>query len=112
MRRHIYLEEEYLFPILRGAGLMAPVFVMLHEHGQMWTTLDVLEGELDGGATDDQLKLCHHLTIQLQHHNLKEEKILYSQTDAALTPSAAEQLREFLDSGKLPDGWVCQKAQA
>jgi regulator of cell morphogenesis and NO signaling len=48
LRRHIYLEEEFLFPLLREAeaGLTAPVFVMLREHAQIWATLDSLEREL------------------------------------------------------------------
>ena len=43
LRRHIYLEEEFLFPPLRVAGMIAPIFVMLREHGEMWKTLDALE---------------------------------------------------------------------
>jgi iron-sulfur cluster repair protein YtfE (RIC family) len=110
LRRHIYLEEEFLFPRLREAGLMAPVFVMLREHAQMWTTLDSLERELDADtARGTELTLCHQLTVQLLHHNMKEERILYSQADEALTASATEQLRAFLDSGELPEGWTCQK---
>src|SRR5690554_5908558 len=38
LRRHIYLEEEFLFPPLREAGLVAPIFVMLREHAQIWAT--------------------------------------------------------------------------
>jgi regulator of cell morphogenesis and NO signaling len=29
LRRHIYLEEEFLFPPLRANGMMMPIFVML-----------------------------------------------------------------------------------
>lgn len=111
LRRHIYFEEEFLFPLMREAGLVAPVFVMLREHGQIWTTLDSLERALDAGTADGaELRLCRQLTVQLQHHNLKEERIVYPQADRALTASAAAQLRAFLDSGGLPDGWVCQRA--
>ncbi|MGH3302292.1 MAG: hypothetical protein ACRDOK_11535 [Streptosporangiaceae bacterium] len=37
LRRHIYLGEEFLFPLLHEAepGLAAPVFVMLREHAQI-----------------------------------------------------------------------------
>jgi iron-sulfur cluster repair protein YtfE (RIC family) len=109
LRRHIYLEEEFLFPPLREAGLVAPIFVMLREHAQIWETLDAVEDELrtGGGA----LALCHRLAVQLQHHNLKEEKVLYPQADAVLTASATEQLRTFLRSSELPEGWVCHKTR-
>ena len=44
LRRHIYLEEEFLFPLLHQAepALAAPIFVMLREHAQIWGTLDEL----------------------------------------------------------------------
>lgn len=43
LRRHIYLEEEFLFPPLRASGLIPLVLVMLHEHGEIWGTLDAVE---------------------------------------------------------------------
>jgi len=112
LRRHIYLEEEFLFPLLREEepGLMAPIFVMLREHAQLWRTLGSLEHELDAG-TGDGLQLCRQLTVQLVHHNLKEEKVLYPQADQALTERAAAKLHEFLSSGELPAGWVCIRAR-
>jgi iron-sulfur cluster repair protein YtfE (RIC family) len=108
LRRHIYLEEEFLFPLLREAEprLAAPVFVMLREHAQIWATLEALEHELDTGMSTGH-GLCRQLTVRLLHHNLKEEKILYPRADGALQPAAAERLREFLSSADLPGGWVC-----
>ena len=110
LRRHIYLEEEFLFPLLCEAepGLTAPVFVMLREHAQIWAALDSLERELDDGT---RLVLCRQLTVRLLHHNLKEEKVLYPRADDALPPAAADRLRAFLGSGELPEGWVCLKAR-
>ena len=113
LRRHIYLEEEFLFPLLRQAepGLTAPISVMLREHAQLWRALDSLERELDAG-TGDGLQICRQLTVQLLHHNLKEEKVLYPQADQALTELATAKLREFLSSGELPAGWVCIRARS
>ena len=107
LRRHIYLEEEFLFPLLGEAepGLRAPVFVMLREHAQIWATL---EREPASGAA---LVLCRQLTVRLLHHNLKEEKILYPRADDTLPPAVAGRLRAFLGSGELPEGWVCTKAR-
>jgi regulator of cell morphogenesis and NO signaling len=108
LRRHIYLEEEFLFPMLREAepGLAAPVFVMLREHAQIWGTLEALERAADASAGAG-LALRKRLTVQLLHHNLKEEKILYPRADHLLPPAAAGRLRAFLGSGRLPGGWVC-----
>jgi regulator of cell morphogenesis and NO signaling len=110
LRRHIYLEEEFLFPLLGEAqpALRAPVFVMLREHAQIWAALDVLELE-PGGSSGHAL--CRQLASQLLHHNLKEEKVLYPRADDALPPAAAERLRAFLGSGDMPRGWVCVKAR-
>ena len=106
LRRHIYLEEEFLFPLLGEAepALRAPVFVMLREHAQIWAALDALEREPGGSAGR---ALCRQLASQLLHHNLKEEKVLYPRADDVLPVAAAERLRAFLRSGELPPGWVC-----
>ncbi|NVI93106.1 hemerythrin domain-containing protein [Actinomadura sp. BRA 177] len=105
LRRHIYLEEEFLFPALHAAGLTAPVLVMLRDHGQMWATLDAL----DAGAGPAS---CRRLSVQLLHHNLKEEKILYPELDRVVPEPQAGRLRAFLDSGEMPAEWVCLRARA
>lgn len=106
LRRHIYLEEEFLFPPLRDSGLMAPIFVMLREHAQLWQTAAALEHQLtlDTPAAA-VMPLCRQLSSQLLHHNLKEERIIYSQADQVLTASAGAALRDFLATATLPSGW-------
>jgi regulator of cell morphogenesis and NO signaling len=112
LRRHIYLEEEFFFPALSEAGLVAPVFVMLREHGQMWRTLDALMLELRADAGSAEVRtLIRELTVQLQHHNGKEEQILYPQADTALDGEAADRLRTFLSDGELPGDWIAQRAR-
>ncbi len=110
LRRHIYLEEEFLFPQLCEAEprLAASVFVMLREHGQIWDALDALERDPGGSAGH---ALCRQLASRLLHHNLKEERVLYPRADDVLPPVAAGRLRAFLGSGELPEGWVCTKAR-
>lgn len=110
LRRHIYLEEAFLFPPLRAAGMMPPVLVMLREHGEMWRVLDALEAELgkDPGA-DAVVSLCEELIPRLEAHNAKEEAILYAQADAVLPAEASAELQAFLASGQMPDGWVCER---
>ena len=55
--------------------------------------------------------LLTELAAQLERHNTKEEPILYPQADLVLSAAATVELREFLASGRMPDGWVCQRAQ-
>lgn len=110
LRRHIYLEEEFLFPPLRAAGVMAPVLVMLREHGEIWRTLDELEGEVErqGGAVTER---CRELLGQLERHNAKEEPIIYPEGDARLDGAAKEELHAFIEGGTMPEGWVCAMAR-
>jgi iron-sulfur cluster repair protein YtfE (RIC family) len=109
LRRHIYVEEEFLFPLLYRAdnALVALLSVMLREHAQLWATLDALEREPDAGAA---LALCTRLTSQLLHHNLKEEKVVYPRADDLLPQAASAHLRAVLSSAEPTAGWVCARA--
>ena len=110
LRRHIYLEEEFLFPPLRAAGMLPPVLVMLREHGEIWRTLDAigaLDLDAEGAPARDQ---CATLLAQLAAHNAKEEPIIYPQGDATLTDEAKGELAQLLDSGRMPEGWACAQA--
>jgi regulator of cell morphogenesis and NO signaling len=112
LRRHIYLEEEFLFPPLRAGGLMVQLFVMVREHGDLWKTMEALDSSLAAGAASDALlELCTTLLAQLNKHNTKEEPIIYPQADTVLSGEASAQLKAFLDSGRMPEGWVCEKAR-
>ena len=108
LRRHIFLEEEFVFPPLREAGLVAPVFVMLREHGEIWRTLAILETQLDAaGGERSEVETCELLLAQLERHNAKEEAIIYPQADTALSAAADAGLRAFIEAGRLPEGWGC-----
>jgi iron-sulfur cluster repair protein YtfE (RIC family) len=109
LRRHIYLEEEFLFPPLRAAGFVAPIFVMLREHGELWRTMETIERELaeEPAAVAGE---CKALLAQLDKHNAKEEPILYPHADSALGAPASDELRSFLRDGRLPAGWICAGA--
>lgn len=111
LRRHIYLEEVFLFPPLRDAGLMMPIMVMEREHGELWQLMDTVQAAHDGGADPAELvPTCQNLLALLDRHNSKEEPIIYPQADAALDEQANAQLQEFIASGTMPEGWVCNRA--
>ena len=113
LRRHIYLEEEYLFPALPDPALAAPVFVMLREHAQMWRLLDALDDVLR--TRDDRseaARLCKQLSIQLQHHNQKEERILYTAAATTIPTELTDRIRGLIHSTpEAPSGWVCIKTR-
>ncbi len=111
LHRHIFLEEEFLFPPLRDAGLIAPIFVMLREHGEIWDTLDALDAQLainPGAAAMSEISRT--LLEQLARHNAKEEPIIYPQADTVLTATASARLSSFMATGQRPEGWACARA--
>lgn len=110
LRRHIYLEEELLFPAMQ-AELAIPIGVMLREHGEIWRTLDDLQAKLtESNDRTRALSTCEELAEQLDRHNAKEEPIFYTQADEILGTEAAAELKTFLDTSRLPAGWTCRKA--
>jgi iron-sulfur cluster repair protein YtfE (RIC family) len=113
LRRHIYLEEVLLFPPIRAGGLVMPIFVMIREHGEIWQTMDAVADLLGAGTDSDRLRdTCRRLLSQLEQHNAKEEPVIYPHADTDMPPEAGAQLSRFIETGRTPDGWVCQQASA
>lgn len=111
LRRHIYLEERFLFPPLREAGMIMPILVMLKEHGEIWNRMDDLDALLDEEAdAGTLLEACRDMLALLDRHNSKEEPVIYTRADDVLGGEASAELQEFLASGRMPEGWVCEKA--
>lgn len=114
LRRHIYLEEAFLFPPLRESAptLSGEVLVMLREHGQLWGVLDQLEREIiTNRNSKTALRLCSKVLALLSPHHQKEEQVLYAAADDVLGRPAEVRLRAFLHYGRLPEGWACEKAK-
>jgi regulator of cell morphogenesis and NO signaling len=120
LRRHIYLEEEVVFPPVQRAGLVMPVLVMLREHGKLWRTMDRLESlvadlrgdvpAVEPARRTEVLAACRDLLSQLDGHNAKEEPIVYPHVGSDLSAAEQATLAELLESGTTPDGWTCQRA--
>jgi len=110
LRRHIYLEEEFLFPPMEP-DLAIPTMVMLREHGKIWRCLDEIEEQLARGDADESVaQACRDLLVHLASHNAKEEPIFYGVADATLSAAESAELEELIDSGRMPDGWACRQA--
>ena len=110
LRRHIYLEERFLFPPLREAGMIMPVSVMLREHGELWHTMDSLTALIEEKVDSKRLRDgCSEFLSQLDQHNSKEEPIIYPQTKI-LSEHAATQFARFIEIANFPDGWTCERA--
>lgn len=110
LRLHIYVEELYLFPPLRAAGMLPPVLVMLREHGQMWTVLDEIQRTLAAPDVAELRRLCDILTGMIGAHNDKEEAILYPAAAEVLDPQTQEDIANALVDETVPEGWRCEMA--
>lgn len=111
LRRHIYVEEEFLFPPLREAGMVMPILVMIKEHGEIWNLMDQLQAANGQSAAKSELiSIANQLLELLERHNSKEEPIVYPQVDLAMSESATAELNEFLAHGVMPASWVCEKS--
>lgn len=112
LRHHIYVEESLHFPVMRASGLLAPVLVMLREHGEIWDLLDDIAAAIEH---DDELTVGHlwpELVAVLSQHNMKEERILYPVGDEKLSVADAELIVATLATGSAPPGWTCEMAAA
>ncbi|GAC56667.1 hypothetical protein GOHSU_12_00570 [Gordonia hirsuta DSM 44140 = NBRC 16056] len=117
LRRHIYLEEDLVFPPLKQGALRMPIMVMENEHGQMWRRLDALEALLEHDDVDTEpkrtaaIQACNELLELLSAHNSKEEPVIYPHVDPELSDAAKAQLGEFLVTGRTPAGWTPARAE-
>lgn len=116
LRRHIYLEEEFIFPSLRRSHLVAAIFAMVREHAEIWTTMDEIEGfdlEINDEAKLEELLLqTRQLFDQLERHNSKEEPVIYPCIEEKLSPEESAKVQALMGEGTLPEGWVCQGLRA
>lgn len=111
LRRHIYLEEQILFPPISKGAQMMSVFGMVRGHGEIWRTMAALDDLAAGGGDHDKLReACQRLLALLADHNKVEEPVIYPAADTGLAPETAAELADFISTGRMPDGWVCAKA--
>ena len=110
LRRHIYLEEEIVFPHLPKGALMMPLMVMRREHGEIWQRMDALEEILQDPAGDSTgvEQACAEILALLDKHNMKEEPVIYPHMDADLTDQEQKKVLKLLAGGEMPKSWVCE----
>lgn len=111
LRRHIYLEEVFLFPSLERRGLTMPLLVMRREHGDLWRRMDAVESQLDEGDRPGAAAAVESLLSALASHNDKEEPVIYPEADSGLDAAIADELGVFLGMGVMPADWVCEQAR-
>jgi hemerythrin-like domain-containing protein len=112
LRRHIYVEEVFLFPAIREAGIVIPIVAMMREHGQLWATMESLTQLLTEPEDSPRLKAaCTQLLDQLHKHSFNEEPAIYLHANYEFSSSTSAELTRFVATGRLPEGWTCQQAK-
>lgn len=88
LRRHIKIEEEILFPKFEektGMTDRGPTFVMKEEHKEIKAALDRILSAIAAEDGKEAFGAANYLASVLSNHNMKEEHILYPESDAFLT---------------------------
>ena len=109
LHRHIYLEEDILFPQVEVRGLMGPAEVLAQEHGEICGYLNGIGDLVKAGAPAGRVQAAFTaLRSLLDEHNLKEEQVLYPAADRLLEPDELAQMLQKLTAAQRPENWVCR----
>lgn len=95
LKRHIKIEEEILFPVFEektGMHDAGPTFVMKSDHKEIKELLDKILASTDAKNETEVSKSSYLLTSILSEHNMKEEHILYPESDSFLTEAERAQV--------------------
>lgn len=95
LKRHIRIEEEVLFPVFEektGMHDSGPTAVMRMEHTEIKSLLDKITAGADAKNEKEAKDAAYHLTNILADHNMKEEHILYPESDAFLSDAERVQV--------------------
>ena len=113
LHRHIFIEEEILFPEVEAYGLVGPTTMMAHEHGAICRFLDEIQGLIQSntspGRIADAFNALHSL---LGEHNIKEEQVLYPTADQLLSQDDVAKVVQQLKTAEAPAGWKCRAHRA
>lgn len=109
LHRHIYLEEDILFPEVEARGLEGPTTVMAQEHGEICRYLGGIENLIGTGAAASRIRdTLKALYLLLEEHNFKEEQMLYPSADQMIDPIERDVILQRLKASAPPEGWACR----
>lgn len=95
LKRHIKAEEEILFPLFeQKTGMIdaGPTFVMKMEHKEIKEFLDNILSAADSRDASRASQSLDALINILTDHNMKEEHILYPESDGFITDAERAQV--------------------
>ena len=98
LQHHIDIEERFLFPVFDArVPMRGPTTVMRHEHRSIEQLLALATASLRAHDAAQFGTEAAELAALLRAHNLKEERVLYPRTDAALDDAERAELVTALE---------------
>jgi hemerythrin superfamily protein len=84
LAHHIAVEERFLFPAFDARHMPGPTTVMRHEHRAIEQLMALAADSLKSQDASRFAAEAAELAAILAAHNMKEERVLYPRSDAAL----------------------------
>lgn len=98
LQHHIDVEERFLFPVFDArVPMRGPTTVMRHEHRAIEQLLALATASLRAHDGAQFVLESAELAALLRGHNMKEERVLYPRTDAALDDAERAELVTALE---------------
>lgn len=103
IRRHIYIEEEIIFPdlVVLDSNLKGPISGLEMEHASLWMLMDRILAETDSGTIRKSPKYLEEIERILAVHNAVESTNIY--------PKIKDERIPDLEQATLPEGWICRR---
>lgn len=106
LKRHIYIEEEEIFPSLSqdDSDLRQRIQGLEMEHASIWMLLDRVGKEISVREIEISPKYIEEIISILKVHNIQEEEKVYPMIGTNGKFSKA-QIHDY----KIPEGWICHR---
>lgn len=108
LHRHIYWEEDLLFPLVKPLADSEIVDEFCTDHALIWKNLGELEAGLAQGTSAGLLELTLNEMVEvLEAHNIDEERTIYAQADQLCDGLAADEFLSKVQGADAPVDWHC-----
>lgn len=109
LHRHIYWEEELLFPLAKPYTADEAIIEEFNtDHGLIWNNLAELEAGVAQGLPPGRLELIlDEMGDVLEAHNVDEEHQIYARVDEVCDARTAAEFVARVEKADVPQGWRC-----
>ena len=106
LKRHIYIEEETIFPSVSEGDkdLRQRIVGLEMEHASIWMLLDRVEKEISARDIEKAPKYIEEINSILKAHNEQEEEKVYP-----LMRENEQYPNARIHDYNIPEGWICHR---